>query len=139
MLWVSILVGLVVGIGFILLIIPGIIFLTMLSVTIPALIVEDHGGTAAMGRSWNLVKGHFWHVLGMIVVAGSSPGVVGAIISVARRQQLVPPDVDLRRSGRSSPRRSSRSSGRAVRRPPLRATKRLTGEQLRTELEPHTA
>ena len=81
-LWISILVGLVVGIGFILLIIPGIIFLTMLAVTIPALIVEDQRGTAAMGRSWNLVKGHFWHVLGTIVVAALITGVVGAILGL---------------------------------------------------------
>jgi hypothetical protein len=81
-LWISILVGLVVGIGFILLIIPGIIFLTMLAVTIPALIVEDQRGTSAMGRSWNLVKGHFWHVLGTIVVAALITGVVGAILGL---------------------------------------------------------
>jgi hypothetical protein len=81
-LWISILVGLVVGIGFILLIIPGIIFLTMLAVTIPALIVEDQRGTSAMGRSWNLVKGHFWHVLGTIVVAALITGVVGAVLGL---------------------------------------------------------
>ena len=79
---ISILVGLVVGIGFILLIIPGIIFLTMLAVAIPALIVEDQRGTAAMSRSWNLVKGHFWHVLGTIVVAALITGVVGAILGL---------------------------------------------------------
>ena len=77
---VSILVGLVVGIGFILLIIPGVIFLTMLAVAIPALIVEDRRGTDAMGRSWNLVKGSFWHVLGTIVVAGIITGIVAGII-----------------------------------------------------------
>ena len=79
---ISILVGLVVGIGFILLIIPGIIFLTMLAVAIPALIVEDQRGTAAMSRSWNLVKGHFWHVLGTIVVAALITGIVGAILGL---------------------------------------------------------
>ena len=81
-LWISILVGLVVGIGFILLIIPGVIFLTMLAVTIPALIVEDQRGTQAMSRSWNLVKGHFWHVLGTIVVAALITGIVGAILGL---------------------------------------------------------
>jgi hypothetical protein len=52
---VSILVGLVVAGGFILLVIPGIIFLVFLSVSIPVLIVEGRRGTQAMGRSWNLV------------------------------------------------------------------------------------
>ncbi|MGZ4147482.1 MAG: hypothetical protein ACXVPL_07225, partial [Actinomycetota bacterium] len=77
---ISILVGIVVAIGFILLIIPGVIFLTMLAVAIPALIIEDRRGTDAMGRSWNLVKGSFWHVLGTIVVAGIITGVVGGIL-----------------------------------------------------------
>ena len=81
-LWISILVGLVVGIGFLLLIIPGVIFLTMLAVTIPALIVEDQRGTSAMGRSWNLVKGHFWHVLGTIVVAAIITSVVSGIFQL---------------------------------------------------------
>jgi len=80
--WISLLVGLVVAVGFLLLFIPGLIFLTMLAVAIPALIVEDRRGTAAMGRSWNLVKGHFWHVLGTIAVAFIITIVVGAIIGL---------------------------------------------------------
>ena len=35
-----------------------------------------------MGRSWNLVKGHFWHVLGTIVVAAIIAGVIGAIFGL---------------------------------------------------------
>ncbi len=77
---VSILVGIVVAVGFILLIIPGVIFLTMLAVAIPALVVEDRRGTDAMSRSWNLVKGSFWHVLGTIVVAALLTGIIGGII-----------------------------------------------------------
>jgi hypothetical protein len=77
--WISLLVGLIVAVGFLLLIIPGIIFLTMLAVAIPALIVENQRGTGALGRSWSLVKGHFWHVLGTIVVAAIITGVISAI------------------------------------------------------------
>jgi hypothetical protein len=77
---VSLLVGLILLGGFILLIIPGIIFLVFLAVTIPALVVENKRGTDALGRSWNLVKGAFWHVLGTIVVAGIIVSVVSAII-----------------------------------------------------------
>ena len=143
-LWISILVGLVVGIGFILLIIPGIIFLTMLAVTIPALIVEDQRGTAAMGRSWNLVKGHFWHVLGTIVVAALITGVVGAILGLLGREQLVPP-VDLR-IDRADHHRAVRRAGHgpAVRRPPCaeRAADRRApalGAQQHGGLRPHLA
>jgi hypothetical protein len=77
---VSILVGLVVAAGFILLVIPGIIFLVFLSVSIPVLIVEGRRGTEAMGRSWNLVKGNFWHAFGVIVVAALIVGIITGII-----------------------------------------------------------
>ena len=77
---VSLLVGLAVLGGFILLVIPGIIFLVFLSVSIPALVVENRRGTDAMGRSWNLVKGNAWHAFGVIVVAGLIAGVIGGAI-----------------------------------------------------------
>jgi hypothetical protein len=77
---ISILVGLAVLGGFILLIIPGIIFLVMFAVAIPALVVENLRGTDAMSRSWNLVKGNFWHALGLIIVAGIITAVVGGIV-----------------------------------------------------------
>jgi hypothetical protein len=78
--WISLLVGLIVAGGLILFIIPGIIFAVFLSVAIPALIVENQRGTGALGRSWNLVKGNWWHVLGVIVVAGIITSVVSRVI-----------------------------------------------------------
>jgi hypothetical protein len=77
---VSLLVGLVVVGGFILLVIPGLIFLVFLSVSVPVLIVENRRGRAALSRSWNLVKGHFWHAVGVIIVAGLITGIIGGII-----------------------------------------------------------
>jgi uncharacterized membrane protein len=77
----AILVGIVVVLGFILLIIPGIIFLVFLSVSEPALIVENRRGTEAMSRSWNLVRGHFWHALVVILVAAIITGVVQGILT----------------------------------------------------------
>jgi hypothetical protein len=78
---VSLLVGLILLGGFILLIIPGLIFMVFLAVTIPALVVENKRGTDALGRSWNLVKGAFWHVLGTILVAGIIVSLISGIIS----------------------------------------------------------
>jgi hypothetical protein len=77
---VSVLVGLAVLGGLILFIIPGIIFGVMFAVSIPALVVENKRGTDAMSRSWNLVKGHFWHALLVIFVAAIIAGIVGGII-----------------------------------------------------------
>jgi hypothetical protein len=77
---IALLVGLTVAVGFLLLIIPGIIFLVFLSVTIPALVIENQRGTDAMKRSWNLVSGNFWHALAVILVAAIITGIVGGII-----------------------------------------------------------
>ena len=78
---VAFLVGITVAIGFVLLIIPGIIFLTLLSVSIPAVVIENRRGTDAMKRSWNLAKENFWHVLGVIIVAAIITGVVSSILN----------------------------------------------------------
>lgn len=62
-LWVSILAGLVVFCGIILLVIPGIIFAVWFSFSIYLLILEGIKGTKALSASKNLVKGYFWPVL----------------------------------------------------------------------------
>ncbi|HEY6568524.1 MAG TPA: glycerophosphoryl diester phosphodiesterase membrane domain-containing protein [Actinomycetota bacterium] len=77
---ISILVGLAVAVGFIFFILPGIFLAVMFAVAIPALVIENRRGTEAMGRSWNLVKGHFWHALVVILVAGLITGIVSGII-----------------------------------------------------------
>ena len=53
---------------------------TMLAVAIPALVIENRRGTDALGRSWNLVKNHFWHTLGILVVTAIIVGIVAGII-----------------------------------------------------------
>jgi len=78
----AILIALVVGVGFILLIVPGIIFLVFLAVAVPAFIIERLGVTESMSRSWKLVSGSWWHVLGVIVVAGIIAGVINGILTV---------------------------------------------------------
>lgn len=78
--WISILSGLIVFGGFLLFIIPGIIFAVFLTVAIPALVVENQRGTGALSRSWNLVKGSWWFVLGFVVVTGIIASVVGGIL-----------------------------------------------------------
>jgi hypothetical protein len=78
---VSVLVGLATIAGFILFIIPGIYIGIRLAVSVEALVVEGRRGTQAMGRSWELVGGHWWHAFGALVVAGLLTGVVNAIIT----------------------------------------------------------
>ena len=70
-LWVlSIIVGVIVGLGFVALIVPGIILAIMYSLATPALLIENTGVLAGMGRSRKLVA-HRWlktFVLGLILV-----------------------------------------------------------------------
>lgn len=80
-LWISILSFLAILGGLILFIIPGIIIAIFLTVVIPALLFENKRGAEALGRSWNLVKGHFWHVLGVIIVTGIITGIVSGIFN----------------------------------------------------------
>lgn len=65
---VAILSALVVGLGMLALIVPGLILLTKLWVAIPAAVIEKTGVTDSMSRSWNLVTGNGWAVFGIILV-----------------------------------------------------------------------
>ena len=83
--WSIVLVGvlsaLAIALGFILLIIPGFIVLTFLSCGIPALVIEDKRGREALRRSWDLVRGFGWHVIGTIVVAALLNGIVSSVLT----------------------------------------------------------
>ena len=68
-LWITVLTSVVILIGFILLIIPGIIAFVRLALTPPVLVVEDVRGTKAIGRSWRLTKGNFWRLLALLVLS----------------------------------------------------------------------
>ena len=78
---VSVLVGLATIGGLILLVIPGIYIGVRLAVSIEALVVEGRRGTQAMGRSWGLVGGHWWHAFGTLLVAALLIGIVNAVIT----------------------------------------------------------
>jgi hypothetical protein len=78
---VSVLVGLATAGGLILFIIPGIWIGIRLCVSIEALVVEGRRGTEAMGRSWGLVGGHWWHAFATVVVGGLLTGIVNAVIT----------------------------------------------------------
>ena len=77
------------GIGFVFLVIPGLILLVFLSMAVPAFIIERRGVTDSMSRSWNLVSGSWWHVLGAIVIAAILSGIVSGIIGALGGNSLV--------------------------------------------------
>ena len=78
---VSVLVGLAVIGGLLLLIVPGIIFAIRFTVAVPALVVEDARGREAMRRSWRLVKGYSGRVFGITLLAGLIAGIVSGIFT----------------------------------------------------------
>jgi len=55
-------------IGFILIIVPGLILITIWSVAAPVVVLERPGVFAALGRSRELVRGNGWQVFGVIFV-----------------------------------------------------------------------
>ncbi len=82
-----ILVGIVAGvgivIGFILIIVPGLILITIWSVAAPVVVLERPGGLGALGRSRELVRGNGWHVFGVILVLGILVVVAGSALEIA--------------------------------------------------------
>jgi hypothetical protein len=77
---VGILAGIGIAIGFVLIIVPGLILLTIWSVAAPVVVLEHPGVIAALGRSRELVRGNGWQVFGVIVVLFIGVGIVSAII-----------------------------------------------------------
>jgi hypothetical protein len=64
----GILAALGVGIGLLLLIVPGLILWTWWLVIVPVIMFEGSGVTDAFGRSRELVRGHGWSVFGVLVL-----------------------------------------------------------------------
>jgi hypothetical protein len=64
----GVIAAIAIGIGFILLIIPGLVLLTFWCVIIPAIVIEGKSAGESFGRSFELVRGYFWRVLGIIVL-----------------------------------------------------------------------
>jgi Cation/multidrug efflux pump len=64
----SILLSLGIGLGFVLLIIPGVILACMWAVTVPACVVEGRGAIDGIQRSAELTKGYRWSILGIQVL-----------------------------------------------------------------------
>jgi hypothetical protein len=77
---VGIVAGIGIAIGFILIIIPGLILITIWSVFAPVIVLERPDGLGALGRSRELVRGNGWQVFGVIVVLVIGVGIVSAVI-----------------------------------------------------------
>ena len=86
---ISIMVGLGVVLGSILLIVPGIMLAVRWSVAVPARVMERPGVFAAMGRSAELTKNHRWAIFAIalvffiaVVLFSMIIGAVGGVIAL---------------------------------------------------------
>ena len=80
----SIVFGIAIGIGLVLLIVPGLILLTIWAVIAPAIVIERRDVFGSAGRSRELVRGNGWPVFGAVVVAALITAFVSIIlISIA--------------------------------------------------------
>jgi hypothetical protein len=64
----AILAALGIGIGLLLLIAPGLYLMTIWSLIIPVIVLEDARALESFGRSRSLVSGNGWNVFGVIVL-----------------------------------------------------------------------
>jgi hypothetical protein len=64
----SILASIGIAIGFILIIVPGLILLTFWSLIVPHIVIGGSGALESFGRSWRTVRGYAWNVFGTFIV-----------------------------------------------------------------------
>lgn len=81
LLGLSILLAIVVGLGFLLCIIPGIYLYGAYSVVVPVLLVENVRGTRALKRSKSLVEGRWWQVAVVIFLGFFMASIVSNVLS----------------------------------------------------------
>ena len=64
----SLLAGIAIAIGLILVIVPGLYLMTIWAVIVPVIVIEGSGALASFGRSQQLVRGRGWHVFATLVL-----------------------------------------------------------------------
>jgi hypothetical protein len=91
----GLLAAIAIGIGFALIIVPGLILITFWAVFVPVIVIEGSGALASFGRSRELVRGRAWHVFGtlfllwlILIVVEIILGVVFAFVPYAVRTGL---------------------------------------------------
>lgn len=65
---VSYLSGIAIVLGLLLFVIPGLILLVRWSIAVPIVLSERQGVIGALQESWHRTEGHFWPILGLLLV-----------------------------------------------------------------------
>lgn len=81
LLGLAIVAGLGTLLGYILLIVPGVILTVLWSVAAPVVVVEKRGVLESLQRSRDLTRGHRWSVFGLMVIYVALAWLIGALVS----------------------------------------------------------
>ena len=80
----TVVVAIVLTIGFVLVLVPGIFLAVSFAVFTAALMIERLGPMESLGRSWRLVSGERWRLLGagllMIIISVIGFGIIGLVV-----------------------------------------------------------
>jgi hypothetical protein len=76
----SVLAGLGIALGLLLLVVPGLILLTWWALIPPAIVLENKGVFESFGRSRELVRGHGWNVFGVLIITYLLSAVISGVI-----------------------------------------------------------
>lgn len=76
----GILAGIAIGIGFVLLVVPGLILLTFWSMLVPVIVLEGSSAGDSFKRSFEVVRGNGWPVFGLILITFLVVAIASALI-----------------------------------------------------------
>ena len=80
--WLQLIYGLLVSLGLLAFVVPGLYFAVAWTVAVPALLFENLRGRAALSRSRELVRGRWWPTLGLLAVVSIVTGIVATVIAM---------------------------------------------------------
>src|SRR6185503_15303753 len=91
LMWLSLVTLVVVAVGLVLLVVPGVWVGTLWALALPVLVLERLGVVGALRRSSELVSGRFWPMLGLLALTLAGllvtslvlGGVLGGIVAAA--------------------------------------------------------
>jgi hypothetical protein len=78
----SVLNGIILGIGFVFCLIPGIYLYPILGLIVPVIIVENSGYSYAWDKSFRIIKENWWTTFGALFVTGLIVLICSAVINV---------------------------------------------------------
>jgi hypothetical protein len=80
LLWLEIMTFVLLALAFVALVIPGIWLYAAWAVAVPALLIEGRRGWGGLSRSFRLVRGRWWAVAGVLLIAAVMTSVVSGAI-----------------------------------------------------------